>query len=774
MHVYHYASYEKTALQKLCLRHATREEEVATILREELLVDLYRVVRQALVVGQPSYSIKKIEEYYGKRGDASGVKAGDESILRFEEWRAVRFDPVRRDDRILADLERYNRYDCESTFGLRQWLLSLRGAAAASFGCEIPAYTGKPADPEQIRKERPYADLMRRLDEAIPADFDAAVNDSTAGDARLLFLARHMLEYHYREERPIWWQFHDRCDTYREDPTLLLDDAETIVGLTWGVSRPVRKSVAHEGHFPPQLRKFDDGTAYDPVTKEAVGTIALVEDGDDYGTLVLERSVKRAADPLPPAITVRNIVHASTVLDAIARFAEALLADGMQCRYRAAYDVLARSVPRLHDRPAGSTIQPRVVDEASLRAAADALDESYLFVQGPPGAGKTYLGARLIVDLVARGKKVGITANSHKAIHNLLDEVEKVSTERSVAFRGFKKSTKDDPSTRYESAHFRSEDKWIARDDAELVAGTAWAFGPDTMDQRLDYLFIDEAGQVSLPAAVAVMTSARNVVLLGDPLQLPQVTHTEHPGDVGASVLEHLLGGDLRPVAPDRGILLTDSYRMHPDVCRFISGLLYEGKLQSAPGRERQAIQSPGLSGTGLRRMAVPHRHNKQRSIEEARAIADAVEMLLLGTVTDADGATRPLRPADIIVVSPYNAHVQCIKRELESRGSCAAVDVGTVDKFQGREAFVVFYATGASSPEDAPRGMRFIFDRQRFNVAISRARALAVMVGSPDLLRHKCSSVEDVRVANGLCRFVELAEAHDVEVRGAFNYSFS
>jgi predicted RecB family nuclease len=768
MHVYHYASYEKTALQKLMQRHVTREREVDLILREELLVDLYSVVRQALVVGQPSYSIKKIEEYYGKRGDASGVKAGDESILQFEEWLALRVDPARRDDAILDDLQTYNRYDCVSTHGLREWLLSLRAEAAAEFGCEIPFYAGKLVDPELLKKDAKYGDLVRRLDARIPEDFDFESNDPRFADVRPLFLARHMLEYHWREEKPVWWRFHDRCATYLEDPQQLFDDSETIVGLESTGSQPtqVKRSLGFELRFPPQLHKIGLDKCYDPLTKEEVGKIIAIEDGDAYGVLTLVRGPSLNGVPLPPALTVRNIVPASSVLDAIARFGEAVLADG-GCRYRAAYDVLTGAAPRLRSDGNVRMIQPASVDEASIRAVSDALDDSYLFIQGPPGAGKTYIGARLVVDLLKRRHKVGITANSHKAIHNLLDEVEKVAAERGVSFLGVKKSTKDAPDTEYHGRSFVNDTGSIARDDADLVAGTAWAFGPEAMDQRLDYLFIDEAGQVSLPAAIAVMTSARNVVLLGDPLQLPQVTHTDHPGDVGASVLEHLLGGDLRPVAPDRGILLTDSYRMHPDVCDFISGLLYEGKLHSAPGRERQAVTSPGLSGAGLRYIRKPHEFNAQRSPEEASAIADEIDRLLDGTVTDVEGQTRPLTVDDIIVVTPYNAHVRCIKHELDSRPRCAGVEVGTVDKFQGREAYVVFFATGASSPEDAPRGVGFVFDRQRFNVAISRARALAVMVGSPDLLDHRCSSVEDVRVANGVCRFVELARGSNASPHG-------
>jgi predicted RecB family nuclease len=757
MHVYHYASYEKTALQKLALRHATREDEVDVLLREERLVDLYTVVRQALVVGQPSYSIKYIEDFYGKRGGESQVKAGDESILRFEEWLALRGDPKRRDDGVLDDLQRYNEYDCVSTHQLREWLLDLRSKAERQFAVEIPPYAGKdekPAVPDPKNVE-----LKAALEALVPPDFDPAVDEPAFAAARPYFLARQMLEYHWREDKPVHWRFHDRCEQHADDPLNLLDDSESIVGLEL-VSGPVavKKSFEYGFRFPAQLHKLGIGDAcYDLKSKDSAGKITALEDGDEHGHLVLVRGPSLSEKALPGAITVRSIVQPSSVLAALVRFGEALLAGEKPFRYRAAYDVLMKAPPRLRGLAPGATIQPEHPDEPALQALCDALDESFLFVQGPPGSGKTYIGARLIVELVRRGKKVGIAANSHKAIHNLLDEVRDVATDRAVVLAVQKKVTKGDQHTYYDGANVTNIESGFVLNKANLFAGTAWAFGTPAMDQQLDFLFVDEAGQVSLPHAIAVMTSAHNTILLGDPLQLSQVAHTKHPGDVGASVLEHLLDGELRPVEPDRGVLLTDSYRMHPDVCRFISELLYEGKLRSAPGRELQDVASPGLSGTGLRYIGVPHRGNLQRSDEEAERIATELELLVRGTIRDVKGATRALEQSDAIVVTPYNAQVRCIRRVLDERG-LTDVEVGTVDKFQGREAYVVFYATAASSPEDASKGVGFVFDRQRFNVAISRARALAVMVGSPDLLVQRCTSAEDVFVANGVCRFVDEA----------------
>lgn len=417
MHVYHYAPYEKTALQKLSQRHATREEEVDVLLREERLVDLYAVVRQALVVGQPGYSIKLIEELYGKRADDAGVKAGGDSILRFEEWLAVRRDPARRDDAILEDLERYNRYDCESTLALRDWLLELHDRAAQQFGVEIPPYADKP--PEIPKPDLSFVELKAALDVRIPEDYDPATDDPALADVRPYFLARHMLEYHWREQKPVYWRFHDRCETYGEEPHDLLDDAECIVGLeSLGEPTAAKRSFDYPFRFPVQLHKIEDGECFDLDSKDKAGEIVRIEDGEEHGILVLRRGPSLKDLPLPAAITLRNIVPASSVRAAIARFGQALVEQGPKCRYRAAFDVLTSAAPRVRGIASGADIQPAHPDEDAVRALCDALDESYLFIQGPPGAGKTYLGARLIVDLIARGKKVGITANSHKAIHN--------------------------------------------------------------------------------------------------------------------------------------------------------------------------------------------------------------------------------------------------------------------------------------------------------------------------------------------------------------------
>ncbi|HXH97737.1 MAG TPA: ATP-binding protein, partial [Gaiellaceae bacterium] len=396
----------------------------------------------------------------------------------------------------------------------------------------------------------------------------------------------------------------------------------------------------------------------------------------------------------------------------------------------------------------GARVQVSSLEEA--KAVVEQVEGRHLFVQGPPGSGKTYSGARLIVHLLARGKRVGVSATSHKAIHNLLREVEAVARAEGVRFRGLKKASGGNAESHYEGPFVESTTSYEGFTDPEvgLIAGTAWLLARDEIDGTLDYLFVDEAGQVSLADALAVGTAARTLVLLGDPLQLAQVTQGIHPDGSGVSVLEHLLG-DAQTIPPERGLFLERSWRMHPDVCRFVSDAFYESRLASADECARQGT----AIGTGLRFLPVLHEANRRESPEEAEAILAELRRLLGSEWTDAEGHALPLRLHDVLVVAPYNDQVALLAETLPE-----GARVGTVDKFQGQEAAVVFFSMTTSSGEDVPRNLDFLFSRNRLNVAVSRARCLAYVVASPRLLEIDCRSIEQMRMANALCLFVETA----------------
>ncbi len=287
-----------------------------------------------------------------------------------------------------------------------------------------------------------------------------------------------------------------------------------------------------------------------------------------------------------------------------------------------------------------------------------------------------------------------------------------------------------------------------------LIAGTPWLWAREELRDSVDVLFVDEAGQMALADALAIAGAGHGMVLLGDPQQLAHVSQGTHPRRSGVSVLEHLLG-DRETIPPAEGVFLERTWRMHPDVCRFVSSTMYDGRLAPVEGMERQAVASPGLSGSGVRMIEVEHAENRQSAPEEADRIAEEVAKLLDGgRYTDAAGEERDLTLEDILVVTPFNAQVRHLRGRLP-RGA----RIGTVDKFQGQEAPVVFFSMTASSGEDVPRGMDFLFSRNRLNVAISRARALAVVVCSPRLLWARCNTVEQMRLVNALCSFAEEAE---------------
>ena len=274
------------------------------------------------------------------------------------------------------------------------------------------------------------------------------------------------------------------------------------------------------------------------------------------------------------------------------------------------------------------------------------------------------------------------------------------------------------------------------------------------MDRSVDVLFIDEAGQMSLADAIAASSCATNLVLLGDPQQLDQPHQGTHPPGAERSALAHVLDG--KQVMPDRlGLFLNGTWRLHPSICAYTSEVFYSGRLHAHPGRESLAVAgNPPFDGAGIRFIPVPHDGHSSESPEEAGAIAAAVRQLLAPGArwTDARGASQPLTQDDILIITPYNAQVAALTETLPG------FRIGTVDKFQGQEAPVSIYSMATSSAADAPRGMEFLYSLNRLNVATSRAQCVAAVVASPHILRVRCRTPRQLRLANALARLVEFA----------------
>jgi predicted RecB family nuclease len=699
MHVYHYASYEATALKRLMGEHGTRESELDDLLRGEVLVDLYRVTRQALRASVSSYSIKDIEELYGFRRTAD-VSGGSESVVAFEEWLEV------GEDSLLEGIRAYNEEDCSSLYDLHRWLLEQRPAEVA---WRPPVEHTEPSEETKellSERERVRAELLGGAEEGGPR-----------------WLLAQVLEYHRREEKPQWWEYFHHCSLDEED---LIEDGDTIGGLELaGEPVLVKQSLEYTFSFPAQEHKIG-GKAVDPVTERQF--IVVVD--DERGTVTLKRGKKSADEPLPRALIPSKPLRTPEQRAAILRFAK------NQAGFPALAEILERRLP--HARLAGT------LAEAEL-----SLEDSYLFVQGPPGSGKTWNGARMAIALMKAGQRVGITALSHRAIHKFLEDLEEAAHEGGYRFRGMKKCS-DDPGSRFESRRDLVEntaDNGAMLDpELQLLAGTSFLFSREELDHHVDTLFVDEGGQFALADAIAVGTAARNLVLLGDPNQLAQVSQGAHPPGANASVLSHLLGED-ETVRPEMGIFLARTWRMRPEVNAYISETFYEGRLEPAEVCLERSI----ADGAGLRFLEVDHDGNRTQSPEEAEFVRDEIERLLGSPYRDEDDE-RTLEPQDFIVVAPYNAHVRCLRQHIPDE----RIRIGTVDKFQGQQAAVVFFSMASSSGEDVPRGLDFLFSRNRLNVAVSRAKCLSYVVASPRLLEATCRTIEQMRLVNALCRFVE------------------
>lgn len=709
MHVYHYAPYEVTALKKLTGGFGVREAELDQLLREERFVDLYPVVRQAMRISKESYSIKKIEAFYG-RAHAGAVASALGSVLEYEAWLAD------GDEGRLKEIESYNKDDVDSTRELHDWLETQRAELAAVHGpLARPVVSVVAPDAKVTAAQAVEEELAGRLREA---------GHELLGD---------LVGWHRREDRPAWWEVYRLQDLDAEE---LERDGTALGGLTYlGYVGPEKRSHLYEYSFPAQDTKLSAGDdALDVDTAKRIGTVAEL----DFATCRLVLKTTAAEPPASRGLGPGGPLNTASLREAIAETGRDALA-GRDCLGRS---LVERRVP------AGTRLREGETTTDAIVRLGLALGGEVLAIQGPPGSGKTTAAAALIRGLLDAGKKVGVTATSHAVIGNLLKAVGRAALQKCEEHQHC-----GAPGVEWSADNGEVADRLLTG-DARLVGGTAWFWTRPDVAGAVDVLVVDEAGQFSLANAVAVARGAKSMVLLGDPQQLAQPSQAVHPGESGASALEHLLDGHAT-IPPERGVFLDRSYRMHPELTAFVSELAYEGRLRSADGREGVAVLGSGrLAGSGLRVVPVEHSMTcSDRSAQEAEAVAALWRSVQGAMWRNHEGVQAPVGPDDVLVVAPYNAQVALIKAALP-----AGARVGTVDKFQGQEAPVVLYSMTSTSADEAPRGVSFLYDLNRLNVAVSRAQALAVVVLSPELLDAPVRTPDQLRRVNSLCRLVESA----------------
>jgi uncharacterized protein len=736
MHVYHYNHTERSALQRLADTHQVAEVELAGLIETGAFVDLYPVAGHSFQVGVESYGLKCLERLtdFERSHD---IDKGAGAVIQYERYMAD-WDPSELDA-----IAVYNEDDVRATLALRDWLVTHRP-------------TEMPWRDAFLEPEAGIAELDERV--AALHAFGPGTVDHRLGD---------LLGYWWRE----WLAYiAPKMAALQSDPAELLANPEALtelqaVGLfeRFGKrGKPVKPVMRFS--FPPQV--------LDRFPREGGKVIFVAPDGQPLYTEIgrLDRDAReldlmwndarQEAGILPRVVALNDWFQTRPKPQTLQRFANTLLETGQPNPVTMA--LLRRELPRFTGAgPGGGAFTD---DLADMTGWVTRLDHSYVAIQGPPGTGKTYRGAHLVHALVLAGFRVGITAFSHQAITNLLEQTLAVFSRQGGIDRLAAVRKPDDGCPELAHVKHTKSNDVCANNGFNLVAGTTWLFSSNQMQAApADVLVIDEAGQLSLAEALAASCSAKNLVLLGDPLQLPQVVRAVHPDGSGKSVLEHVLGDDVT-LPDDRGVFLSETRRMHPDVCGFISEQIYEGRLHSHADCSRQTT----AAGTGLHWLRAEHHDNATASPEEAELIAGELAALIGTEWTNHSGTAQPLRSSDIMVVAPYNDQVHTIRERLDRDRRTAGVPVGTVDKFQGREAAVVFFSMATSTGADMTRGTDFLFSRNRLNVAVSRARCLAYLVCTEELLNSRARTVEDMRLIATLNAFVEYVQRQSTVSVGA------
>ena len=752
MHVYHYAAYEPTQVKRMAGQHGICIDEVDQLLRARVFVDLYRVVRQGIRASVESYSIKKIEQLY----DFKRAVPARDSVLAIQTLVGALALGNPRDvpANILQSIESYNRDDCLSAWQLRAWLEDRRRELEAKTGKALPRPTFQPEEKEELSAQiQQVRAVMDRLTSGLPAE-----EAEWSSNHRATWLISQMLEYHRREDKSAWWEYFRQCDLTEDE---LVEDKNAVGGLRYvGPVGQVKKSIVHRYSFPAQDHSIDRALQiHDPKTRASAGTVVDLDDLN--GTIDIKRGMTSQV-PHPTALVPQNVLGADAQRDSLIRLGLWIAENGVSGSgpFQAARDLLLRQPPRISLANLENMFDRHGEMTETARRETNSLcaQPSVLPVQGPPGSGKSYTGARMIAELVRRGHRIGITAVSHKVISNLLQYACSTARAANIPLNAVQKANDTDgcPDRMVEQVGDNKEILDALRSGtANVVAGTPWLWARSDMADSVEVLFVDEAGQMSLADVLAISQAAQSAVLLGDPQQLDQPQRGVHPPGVDVSALAHMLDGRAT-IEPEKGLFLKETWRLHPDVCAFTSELFYDSRLTARPENRNQRLNSTApLDGTGLRYIPVQHNGNQSESLEEVAKIKELVNSLLASGATWADktGEQAPITLKDILVVAPYNAQVSALVKALP-----AGARVGTVDKFQGQQAAVVFYSMTTSSPEDAPRGMEFLYSLNRLNVAVSRAQCVAVIVASPALLQVECKTPRQIQLANALCRYLEMA----------------
>jgi len=770
-HIYHYASYEVTALKRLAMRHGIYEQEVAWLVTTGRLVDMFNIVRNSMIVGEESYSIKKLERHYNfvRSSDVQKASASIDEYDRWRELNSLSKDPnisekerakvTTEADQVYKELRLYNLEDVWSTRELYRWLESLPGACS-KYGQIQPGDSDK-EDPDRTpsKSERELAELHAQTKELfdVVADWDWGKDVAADYRARIWLALTHSILFYKREEVMFWADIAIRM--LMDDEALEGERTAATISEVVEISRETKNRkedgspyilVTYNALMPDESLYMPDKNADIAIRYRGEGNKQLRDFGkitEVVGSAItFTRTIKNGSDSQTPDAVIDATYYSPIAKQTALQKLANEIAEEWKTPLNLApvgpaiMDLLMRRPPKLKDISSLPVADTNNYLPAVMQAV-QSLNNSVLAIQGPPGSGKTYLASRTIAELIKAGKRVGVTANSHSAIENLLEACIEAGVDPELIVKKQDEGEERPWVTKKSNGPVVT---WMKNQAGPyIVGGTSFFFSnKDVREYKLDYLFIDEAAQYSLVDCMAVSGMADNLVLMGDPQQLAQVVTAVHPGGVENSALGHYMG-EHSILPANMGYFVEVTRRLHPDVNHAVSWLAYEGKLRSHPSTEKNIIDG---HEQGLVSIPVPHQGNSTSSEEESEVVIKLVKALK----GDED-------PSNVLVVAAYNAQVDLLRLKLDEAGF-EKVLVGTVDKFQGREGMAVIYSFAASSSMDAPRGLEFLLDRNRLNVAISRAKATCYLVFGESLLESQFKTAAEVKAVSRLAGLLEIA----------------
>jgi uncharacterized protein len=757
MHVYHFGAYEPGALKRLMGMYATREDEIDRMLRAGMLVDLHQAFKQGLRASVEEYSLKKLEAFCGFERKIPPETS--RAAMRYIEHRLeLGWGNEGLPEKFREAMEGYNAEDCFATAALKDWLEGERQKLVDD-GTSVPRFSDsdEKASEDTEKQQARVLKLVEELTKDIPADPKERTKEQQAQ-----WLLAQLLDWHRRDAKPKAWRYFDLRGM---DDADLMEERDAVSGLVWmGRVTSPNGSIADRYSFPNQETNVRVDDRKEVHQKgQRIGTVVAM---DPIGRTIDIKKIRDATGFHPASIFVKEPYrNAKAQQDSLYRLGCWVRDNGMAADgpWRGVRDFLMRKPPGLSN---SESLKISGVEDFGdeLTRVVSALNFSVLAVQGPPGSGKTTSAAHAIQALVTKRKmQIGVTALSHSVIRNLLGTI---VTEGSGSVRCMHKSDgKEDGNNEEITVTTKNEValNGLRQRSVDVLGGTSFLWAREEFANSVDVLFVDEASQVSLADLLAISQAAKSVVLVGDPQQLARPGDASHPPGAELSGLEHILMdpqlGKLKTMPESLGLFIDETKRLHPKICEFTSAAFYEGRLHSRAFTRSRVIEGhPWLKGAGLWFVPVKHEGNRNSSVEEVDMVARIVEGLLKPNVKwfDRAGKSQQLKEKDILVVAPYNAQVSDLGARLPK------LSVGTVDKFQGQEGAVVIYSLTTSSPEDAPRGMEFLYSLNRLNVATSRAMTTVILVGSPKLFEPECRTPRQMQLANAFCGYLEMANTRD------------